>query len=143
MMQNPYYTLPLDLELLTQKKQHPRCSLKESIYQHIYLILTTFTHENRFDETFGCDIWDNDFEINTGILWRDQMRQSITRAVTTHERRLMNISVKIETEEVQTQHNGSPRIRKRLGVWVEGFTRQTNERFEFFESIFISPLALD
>ena len=57
-----YYTLPIKFGELCKKKDLKSCSIKESISQHLYLIITTSFGECLYDEEFGCSIWDNDYD---------------------------------------------------------------------------------
>ena len=55
-MRLKYYTLPLEPELLMQKKEHPGCALKQSVAQHLHLIITTAFGEMQSDVDFGNSI---------------------------------------------------------------------------------------
>jgi phage baseplate assembly protein W len=143
MSQLLYYTLPLRFDELMQKRQHKRCNMKESIAQHIYLILTSHFGEKRYDPDFGCNIWEQDFEVVSNIKWKDNVKTSVTEAIERYERRLVNPSVRIEVDEFEFSHNENRRVKRRVALWIEGYTVKTNEPFEFYEQIFISPMSID
>ena len=63
-MKETYYDLPIRFDLLMQKNRElPTCSLDKSIAQNIFLIITSKFNEHRFDPTYGCEIWETDFEL--------------------------------------------------------------------------------
>jgi predicted component of type VI protein secretion system len=139
---NTYYALPLRLDKIISKKFNSLCSLQESIAQNLYLLLTTDFKELRFDPTYGCLIWEQDFEILASIKWKDALSYSLEETIRTHEQRLKDVKVKIEIEEFKFLNKDSTRIKKRLFIRIEGFTVKTNEKFEFMEQIFIAPFSL-
>ena len=143
-MARPYYALPLRLDEVLQKKGHPTCSLPESIAQNLFLIITTNFNESRFDATFGCSIWDEDFGIQANSRWKEDIRQSVEVSVAEHEKRLGQVRVRIELADQETVLNkSSRRIKRRLTIWVDAIIARTNERFSFQRSIYISPLSVD
>jgi phage baseplate assembly protein W len=142
-MEDTYYSLPLRLDQIMEKRQAPRCSAKESIAQHIHLVLTTYFNENRFDPTYGCGIWEQDFELVSNLQWKDQTRDHIKKSVELHEKRLNNIQVKVEVDEHELGGKNIKRIKRRVSVIVEGSIKRTNEKFAYKDEIYISPLSLD
>jgi predicted component of type VI protein secretion system len=142
-MENNFYTLPLALSDIIKKQRHKLCSLNESIAQNIYLLITTHFKEFRYDHTYGCSVWENDFEILPNMMWKDDIKASIEKILGKHEKRLTNVKVKVDIEEFEFQNKENIRIKKKLGIKIEGTTMKTNEKFEFLEYIFISPFSLE
>jgi hypothetical protein len=142
-MDNHYYTLPLSLAEIIKRKQHKLCSLHESIAQNIYLLITTHFKEFRYDHTFGCSVWENDFEILPNIMWKDDIKASVENILSLQEKRLTKVKVKLDIEEFEFQNKENIRIKKKLGIKIEATTVKTNEKFEFQEYIFISPFSLE
>jgi hypothetical protein len=140
---NTFYALPLRLDKIINKKFNPLCSLQESIAQNIYLLITTGFKELRFDHSYGCRIWEQDFEIMANIKWKDTLSFSLEETIKTHEKRLKDVKVKIEIEEYKFLNKENTRIKKKLNIKAEGFTVKTNEKFEFMEQIFIAPFSLE
>jgi predicted component of type VI protein secretion system len=140
---NSFYTLPLRLDKIVNRKPVSSCTLQESIAQNIYLLITTGFKELRFDHSYGCRIWEQDFEIMANIKWKDTLSFSLEETIKTHEKRLKDIKVKIEIEEYKFLNKENTRIKKKLNVKAEGFTVKTNEKFEFMEQIFIAPFSLE
>ncbi|HWB62834.1 MAG TPA: GPW/gp25 family protein [Chitinophagales bacterium] len=145
---NEYYRIPLKFSDLFKKKELPRCrDVGESISQHIHLILTSQFGEYRYDPTFGCNIWDHDFEnIFINEDWNDRVSGSLKQAIDRHEPRLKNASVRAEImqEEIQPGSKATPmRIKQKVVVHVEGVLSSTNERFETTQKLYLSPLSYD
>lgn len=138
-----YYTLPLRLDDIIARKPHPVCPLRSSIAQHLYLILTTHFGESRYDHTFGCLIWEQDFEILVNIKWKDNIRLSLEEAIGAYEKRLTRVKVKVDADEFEYISDDRTWIKKRLSIWINGSLIKTNEKFEFLEHIYISPMSID
>jgi len=139
---NTYYGLPLRLDKIVHKQFNPLCSLQESIAQNLYLLLTTGFKELRFDHSYGCSIWEQDFEILASIKWKDSLSSSLVETIRKHEERLKDVKVRIDIEEYRFLNPEGIRIKKKLIIRIEGFTVRTNEKFEFTEQFFIAPFSL-
>jgi predicted component of type VI protein secretion system len=142
-LNDSFYSLPLSLDSILERKQLKRCSLKESVYQHLYLILVTHFEESRYDREYGCELWESDFSLMSQIKWKDLIRESFEKSVSKFETRLTHVKVKIELEEYEVMTKETKYVRKRLGVGIDATLRQTNEAFTFFERIFISPMSVE
>jgi phage baseplate assembly protein W len=138
-----FYTLPLRIDELLNKKQHPLCALPQSIAQNIYLVITSHFGESYYDEDFGCLIWEKDFELITNMKWVETIVPALTQSIQKSERRLSNIDVKIQISEFEFKSKTVSRAKKRIHIHVTGVITKTNESFQFTEQIYISPLSLD
>ena len=136
-----YYNLPLNLADIVEKKEHQKCSLNESVASMIHLIITSHFGEFNHDSSFGCEIWEHDFEniINTQ-LYKDQLKKSIQQTVEKHEPRLSNIRVDIQIEQIESLV-GNRRAKSRIKLHIRGSLIKTNETFVFTEQFFIGPLS--
>ena len=141
-MPNTYYRLPLDLSGIIERQALPRCSLQESIAQHLYLMLTTHFGESRYEPEFGCQVWEQDFEALTTIRWKDHVQQSIEQTIRTYEPRLVRVRAQVAVMDFELK-NVSQRIRKRLDVNITATLHHTNEPFAFQASLFVAPLSVD
>ncbi|HEX8327721.1 MAG TPA: GPW/gp25 family protein [Hymenobacter sp.] len=141
-MSASYYHLPLDLESILERQQLPRCSVQESIAQHLYLMLTTYFGESRFDPDFGCQVWEQDFEAMTTIRWKDNVQHSIEQSIRAFEPRLARARVEVGVTDFELK-NVHQRIRKRLEVKVTAALFRTDEPFAFQASLFVAPLSID
>jgi phage baseplate assembly protein W len=146
-MINHYYELPIKFRhLMKAGAELKTCDLRQSIAQNIFLIITTMYKENRYDESYGCALWDLDFElVSNENLWLETIRKSVFSSVLKHEKRLYDVSVDIEVgmdEQISTL-KGERTVKKRLTIFVRGNINQTGEQFSFNTNIFLSPLSLE
>lgn len=141
-MSASYYQLPLDLEGILERRQLPRCSVQESIAQHLYLILTTYFGESRFEPDFGCQVWEQDFEAMTTMRWKDNVQHSVEQSIRDYEPRLVRPRVDVAVSDFELK-NVNQRIRKRLEVTVNAALHRTDEAFAFQASLFVAPLSVD
>jgi phage baseplate assembly protein W len=140
------YKIPLQLHLPVKGQELPVCNLKQSISKNLELIITTRFGEHRADPSFGCEIWDLDFElIVSENLWEEKLRQSLLRSVTSHEKRLSNIQLGVQITEVEKFHlfKQNTEIKKRVDIQLTGTIQQTGEAFKFNSNLFLSPLSVD
>lgn len=147
MQMQKYFTLPLKPSVLMEGKEHPSCTLKDSIGQRIHLILITNLNECRYDPAFGNIMWELDFENIPNItVWKDNIAKAIKEAINNYETRLVNIkaTVDVTEEEIRDKENHSlKRIKKRVDIKVHASIKKTNEPFYFTETLYISPLWID
>ena len=141
-MSASYYRLPLDLEDILARQHLPRCTVQESIAQHLYLMLTTYFGESRYEPDFGCQVWEQDFEAMTTIRWKDEVQRSVEQAVLAYEPRLVRARAQIAVTDFELK-NVHQRIRKRLEVTVTAALHRTDEPFAFQASLFVAPLSID
>ena len=140
-----YYKIPLQISSLLEGNDLPNCDLKESLTHTLELIIMTRFGEHRHDPTFGCEIWDLDFElIVSEDKWEEKLRQSLLKSITSHEHRLSNIELKVEITEIQKSHllKEFAEIKKRVDIKLTGIIHKTGETFTFSNSLFLSPLSV-
>jgi phage baseplate assembly protein W len=145
-MSNPYLKLPLPLAVVMEGIEFPTCDLAESIKSNLELIIITRFGEHRCDPSFGCEIWDLDFElIVSARLWEEKLRQSLLRSVTSHEHRLSNVEVNVQISDAEKLNlvKRFIEIKKRVDILVTGLIQKTGESFQFRTNMFLSPLSLD
>lgn len=138
-----YFKLPLKADRLITNKGHDKCDLKESIAGHIHLITTTYFGECGFDETYGCSIWDIDFDnlSNTNRI-KEAIAISLLESLKRHEKRLhkVSIEVKIKQEEIISSSKNLL-VKKKVTIRVKGSVRKTSEAFFYEEFFYIGPLS--
>jgi len=138
---NQYYQIPLSFKALMsgESRRSYYCSLKESINQNIILIICSKFDHFRYDPSYGCKIWDTDFEIPSEFKWTAQIETSIKEALEKYEKRIEKI------EKFDVQLNKDVKVNRRSGqvlnVTIRGTIRHTNDRFEFSETLFFSPYS--
>ncbi|GEO04174.1 hypothetical protein AAE02nite_18380 [Adhaeribacter aerolatus] len=145
-MVHNYYTLPLNFEKITRKERQPRCLLADSLRQHINLIIRTHFKESRYDDEYGCMIWEKDFEtIRSVDKWKGELLDSFLQSLKKYEVRLSNLQVEVNLDDLKVIDPKTRKItefKRRINVQIEGTIKQTNESFQHNEFIFFSPLSL-
>lgn len=138
-----YYKLPISAKKIISNEQADSCSIEQSISRFIHLIITTHFGEYNFDNSFGCAIWDIDFDnLTSNNKLRYTISQSISESLTNHEKRIneIKVSVSIVQDEFKSEKNYN-RVKKRVDIKVDCVINKTNEAFSCFEQFFIAPLA--
>lgn len=138
------YKTPLQFSKLLEGNELPTCSLFDSVTKNLELIITTRFGEHRCDPTFGCEIWDLDFElIVSENLWEEKLRQSLLRSVNCHEKRLGAVQLTVEITEIEKFHlfKKFTEIKKRVEIKLTGTLYKTGEPFSFKTNLFLSPLS--
>jgi len=138
-----YYKLPLSVNKIIRNEEADTCSIEQSIAHFIHLIATSHFGEYDFDDTFGCTIWEIDFDNLTSTnKLRYSIAQSIEKTLNLHEKRLTNISVDVNI--IQDEFRGVEshnRVKKRVDINIKSIKKQTNETFNCLERFYIAPLA--
>ena len=141
-MPTSYYKLPLRLDHVIQKKRHASCPLKHSIAQNLHLLISTYRGEASYSDEFGCSLWDEEFNIQLNLRWKENLCDSLRQAIEKFERRMNLQDVKANMEEQnEIIENASLRVRRCLHIEINGIIKKTNEPFNFRDTIYISPLA--
>lgn len=142
-MKGAYYSSPLIFQDLISKKELEKTNIDNSIAQHINLIITTSFGEVKFNEVFGCKIWDSEFDllIPPKIL-KENIKKEIKDAVILYEPRLevQEVVVTIDDSHAISYNNGK-RIKRKVNVIINGSVRLTNRPFKFYSHFFIGPLS--
>lgn len=145
-MEGGYYSLPLDLGSVILKKDIGKCSLMHSVAQNIHLILTSRFGENRNDQTYGCSIWDEEFDVLQNLnSWKDRLGSSISQSLMVHESRIMNVNVivQIQQDEMGDANLQAFRVKRRVDITVTGNLSKTNEPCVFYDNFYIGPISFD
>lgn len=141
-----YYKIPLQLTTALEGGEMPTCNLMESIKKNLELIIMTKFGEHRSDPSFGCEIWDLDFElIVSENLWEEKLRQSLLKSITTYERRLSDVQLTVAISEIEKFYlfKQYAEIKKRVDIQLTAIMDKTGEAFTFTNSLFLSPLSID
>jgi len=142
-MQLEFYSLPMAVENIMHKQELTKCTLHQSVMQHLHLLLTTSFGEFPADEVFGCGVWDHDFDIVTSAhKLKEMIRLSLMASITDQEKRLGNVRVEIvmKQEEIPASQSGR-RVKKKIDITIIGILKSTNERFAYRDSFFVGPLS--
>ena len=138
-----YYAIPLETFKIVKNKEVYNCSLKQSIVSYIHLITVSYFGECTFDESFGCSIWNVDFDNLTSTnKLKNAIADSLIDSIVSQEKRLKRVSVDVAIEQQEFRTRGSlNRIKKRVDIKVAGIISRTNEDFSCIEKFFIAPLS--
>jgi hypothetical protein len=89
-------------------------------------------------------LWNEEFNIQTNLRWKEDLIDSLTTAISKFERRLTvkkdNIAVYME-EQIEGAGKENPRLRRALHIEIKAILKRTNESFVFGKIIFISPVS--
>lgn len=141
-MKGIYYKIPLDFETIVNKKDAEKISIDNSISQQIFLISTTALGECKFDETFGTEIWEMDFDLlKTDNSLKEFIVSSMKKAIVMHEKRLLLEDVEVSVKDYDLGTIGKKRMKKKVIISVKGQVLETNRPFLFQNSFFVGPLS--
>lgn len=141
-MQGVYYKIPFDFESLTEKKDAEKISLETSIHQHIFLLATTSFGECKFDETYGSEIWEMDFDImKSDNSLKEFIADTLKKSVTIYERRIRLEDVEVIINDHNLGTLGKRRMKKKVSIVIKGTVLETNRPFMFSNSFFVGPLS--
>jgi len=140
-MHTQYFKLPLNFSDAVQQKELRKCSLHESVTGMVHLIAVTYFGECKHDETFGCEIWEHDFEnISNPQQFREKLIRSVRATIEKQEKRLTNIQVDIQLDQIDIMM-AMRRVKSRISLRVKGTLVATNESFSHHDQFFIGPLS--
>lgn len=139
-----YYKYPLAISRIFQNKDLLKCELGESISQNLQLIIVSHYGEHRYNSTFGCEIWDMDFDlIMSQRLWEERLRKSLLIAIRENEKRIeaQDIDVKISEVEKMYPFDKYVTIKRRVDVFIKAVIVETGENYRFHTDLFLSPVS--
>lgn len=143
-MSAPFYKYPLSLSTIFESKDMMRCGLGESISQNIQLIITSSHGEHRYNDRFGCKIWDMDFELAMSLgMWEEQLRQSLHLGVTEFEKRIEQVQIEVKISEVEDFQpiRKYIAIKRKVDILVKAIIVETGEKYNFHTDLFLSPVT--
>jgi len=137
-----YYSLPLRLDQIIQKKKPDSCTLQESVRQNLRLIISTYQGEASFSNEFGCSLWDEEFNIQLNLRWKDHVCDSLRNTILHFEKRILLKEIKVElADHNELLNKKCIRIRRKLLIEITGTLNRINEPLLFRDMIYISPVA--
>jgi phage baseplate assembly protein W len=141
-MQGVYYKVPFDFESLTEKKDADKIALDNSISQNIFLIATTSFGECKFDETYGSEIWEMDFDLlKSDNSLKEFITDTLKKSISMHERRMKLEDVEVIINDHNLGTLGKKRMKKRVYISIKGLILETNRPFMFNNFFFVGPLS--
>ncbi len=137
-----YYKIPFDFENLTGKNDAEKISLETSIGQHLFLLATTALGECKFDETYGSEIWEMDFDImKSDNKLKELISATLKKSISTHEKRLVLEDIEVFVNDHNLGTFGKKRMKKKVSIAVKGLILETNRTFTFTNAFFVGPLS--
>ena len=139
-----YYKYPVEISRIFQNRDLKKCDIGESISQNLQLIIVSHNGEHRYNPTFGCEIWDMDFDLIMSLrLWEEKLRLSLQNAISENERRIENADIDVKITEVEKKFNGNEfvSIKRRVDVYVKAIIVETGETYRFHTDLFLSPVS--
>jgi Baseplate wedge protein gp25 len=127
-------------------KELPETALVDSIAHNCTLIITSRFKSHRFDLSYGCILWDKDFEIlSNNMKWEEDVEASIQHTITKNEPRLENIKVSTNYSEdvVQNSKTKTRYFRKKITISINGNIKAIGEQFYYKKNIYLSPIELN
>lgn len=144
-MKNEYYKLPLDFKHFFEEGggQFKKCTEIESVDQHIGLLLNTCPGEHRFDPSYGCRIWDLDFErISSVEQWKGLFIQYVTQSITDYEKRISDVTIGVNIREVVREEiQDNIMVRKRVDITVTAKLVSTGLPCSLGYRLYLGPLS--
>ena len=141
-MKGIYYKLPIDFAGLMKKQDLAKIALEDSISQSIYTLMTTTFGECKFDETYGCELWDSDFDLlKSDNELKVFVAQSLKNSISQHEKRIAVQDIEVVITEQDLGSLGRKRIKKKVLVSVKAVILETNRLYVYKNSFFVSPLS--
>lgn len=135
--------IPISTKELTCGAKLERISPEESIYRNVYLILETRLGEFRYDNSYGCALWDDDFSIDvTSSGWSTEMMNKLKNNVLQNEPRIdRDFNLDIRVIQLQEDEKDS-----KQQFWIKlsnVIIVDTNERIQDIEySLVFSPITI-
>ena len=146
-MDNQNFKIPVSpSRLTTGNSSGEMCNVSESIARNIMLLIMTKKQENRYDEAYGNDIWNIEFEYaKTTADWESIFAKSLREEILAYEPRIM--SPQIQVNIVYVEHSYRTRkineIKKKAKIIINAKIVETGEHFSFSTEIFLSPMSVD
>ena len=141
-MNSNYFSLPFDTKRLMVNKAHDKCSIKESISHSIHLLTTSYFGECTFDDTFGCSIWNVDFDNLSSVnKIKSVISDSLLESLKNHEKRLTNVYIDVSIKQEEITQKESSIVKNKVSLKIIGKVKKTNEDFMYKEYFYIGPLS--
>lgn len=147
-MDKTHYNLPIRFETLIgeNEEEHTMCTELESIDQHIELLLTTCPGELKFDQDWGCHIWDMDFQrVISHNTWEKDFKSHVLAAIQKYEKRISDIGIEIDIHEVTREDYAlqTTAIKKRVTLKINAILVSNNKKCGFKYILYLGPLSID
>ncbi len=138
--------IPGDFLALKQNRVVNGLDIAGSIRSNILLLLVTHQGESRYDQKFGCSLWEYSFSpLVTHPNLSKEIEEAIKAAIQHYEPRLKDVKVKLALKESIDAFDEIKKIQKQvrmlLTVEIKAKLTQSELPFELKEVIFLDPIA--
>ncbi|WP_066437313.1 GPW/gp25 family protein [Chryseobacterium sp. CCH4-E10] len=141
-MKGIYYKIPIDFEGLSRKNDIEKISLETSLRQHLRLLATTALGECKFDETYGSEIWEMDFDLlKSDNSLKELIANTLKKTIVKHEKRLELESIEVYVNDHNFGNSNKIRMKKKVSFAIKGLIAETNRPFVYSSSFFVGPLS--
>lgn len=144
-MSQSFYKTPLQFDKIFEGGELAQVNYKNSIDQSLQRLIVTHYGEHRFDPTYGCQVWDMDFElIVSASIWEEKLRLSILQSLEKHERRIGKVQIEVLVSEANFSHYSmsTKQVKKQVDIIVKGIILKTGEAYNFESKLYLSPLSV-
>ena len=146
-MESSNYILPFNpSSLMKENGAIDTCDIAESIAQNIMLLIITKKGENRYDDQYGNDVWNLEFDNGvSSSVWENIFIKSLKRQIADYEPRI--VSPQIKAHIIFVEHNYDTRdfteIKKKVKIAINAKLEATGEQYNFVTELFLSPMSID
>lgn len=146
-MDTPNYRMPfVPSTLMKEGGSIETCDTGESIAHNIMLLITTKKGENRYDENYGNDVWNLEFDnAITSAVWENIFIKSLKRQIQEYEPRIVQPQIDAHIQFVEHSYDTREHteIKKKVRIAINAKMEATGERFSFSTELFLSPMSID
>ncbi|MBT2623746.1 GPW/gp25 family protein [Chryseobacterium sp. ISL-6] len=141
-MKGVYYKIPIDFVSIMDERIAEKVSIDQSISQHLFIIAITPLGRCKFDDTFGTEIFEVDFELpKSDNSIKEFISKTITESIVRHEKRLLMEDIEVTVRNTDIGNIGTKRVKKKVSISIKGLVIETDRPFFFQKSFFIGPLS--
>ncbi len=141
-MNEKYYKIPLNFQLLANKKSNEMISLNDSISQQIFLLATTYMGECKFDEEYSSDIWKIDFDLLTDENYlKNIFGDSLKKVILKYEKRLKVHELKVNIAYANLATSQNAKVKKCITIDIFGIILKTNIPYHYQDKFYVGPLS--
>lgn len=139
-----FLKLPIRFGDFFEKKKLATCTLSDSIYRNLHLLITTVPGENKADSFYGSDFWDADYDIHmANDTRRELVINSLKKQIQAYEKRISHVQVDVNVKLAMLSMGEGLIQRRKVEIVIKGKIIRSNEPFSFQTGFFIGPLTLD
>lgn len=141
-MKGIYYKTPIDFASIMDERETEKVSVEQSINQHLFMIVTTPLGRCKFDEGFGTEIFEVDFDLpRSDNSVKEFIARTAKESIIKHEKRLLLEDIEVSVKNADIKRTNRQRVKKKVIVSVTGLIKETDRPFFFHQSFFIGPLS--